>query len=187
MKLNFIFIVGKKKDSWFILDPKTGQREQVAGWSRTSPKCPIKNKNAIYVGRTKYSIMMVDIKNPLRKWNITFYDYRSSPMTKEEINKYGDLNECFPWKSYLILFFLLELVHFTSSSTGRVVTLDRRRGSVLWDHDLASPVIAAYTMEKEGLLTVPFTSMANHTLAHLASHFLLHRQPFTSEPSHMKL
>lgn len=82
-------ITGKKKDSWFILDPKTGQRNQVAGWSKTSPTCPIKNKNAIYVGRTKYSVMMVDTKNPQRKWNITFYDYRASPMSKEEINKYG--------------------------------------------------------------------------------------------------
>lgn len=62
----------------------------MAGWEQISPTCPIKNKNAIYVGRTKYSIMMVDIKNPLRRWNITFYDYRASPMSKEEIAKYGD-------------------------------------------------------------------------------------------------
>lgn len=82
---------------------------------------------------------------------------------------------------------MLELVHFTSSSNGRVVTLDKIRGSVLWDHDLGSPIIGVYTVEKEGLLAVPFTSMANHTLAHLASHFLSHQQPFSSEPTHMKL
>lgn len=82
---------------------------------------------------------------------------------------------------------LIELVHFTSSSTGRAVTLDRRSGAVLWDHDLGSPVIGAYIIEKDGLLGVPFTSMANHTLAHLATHFVSHQQPFTSEPSHMKL
>lgn len=62
----------------------------MAGWEDISPKCPTKNKNAIYVGRTKYSIMMVDIKNPLRKWNITFYDYRASMMSKEEMSNYGN-------------------------------------------------------------------------------------------------
>lgn len=62
----------------------------MAGWKDEIMKCPIRSKNSIYVGRTKYSIMMVDTKNAQRKWNITFYDYRASPMTKEELNNYGN-------------------------------------------------------------------------------------------------
>lgn len=89
---------GKKKDTWFTLDPQTGERNQVAGWENFSPKCPIKSNNAIYVGRTKYSILMVDTKTPQRKWNITFYDYRASPMTKDEMNSYGNV--------FLMLFFV---------------------------------------------------------------------------------
>lgn len=86
----------------------------------------------------------------------------------------------------MVFSIFLELVHFTSSSSGRLVTMDRRRGSVLWDNDLGSPIIAAYILDKEGLLTAPFTSLANHTLAQLATHFLTHQQPFKSEPNHMK-
>lgn len=63
----------------------------MVGWETFSPKCPVKNHNGIYVGRTKYSIMMVDIKPPQRKWNITFYDYRASPMLPDEINNYGNV------------------------------------------------------------------------------------------------
>lgn len=68
-----------------------------------------------------------------------------------------------------------------------MVTLDKMAGRILWDHDLGSPIIGVYIVDKEGLLAVPFTSMANHTLANLSSHFLSHQQPFNSDPSHMKL
>jgi len=64
--------------------------------------------------------------------------------------------------------FISDLVHFTTSSTGRVVTLDRRLGRILWKLDLKSPVIAMYTVTKDGLLTVPFTSIADSLLEKFA-------------------
>lgn len=62
-----------------------------------------------------------------------------------------------------------DLVHLTTSSTGRVVTLDRRLGRVLWKLDLKSPVIAMYTVTKDGLLTIPFTSIADSLLEKFAT------------------
>ncbi|KAB0793431.1 hypothetical protein PPYR_13051 [Photinus pyralis] len=163
-----ILYTGKKKDSWYMLDPRTGQREQVLGWDRMSPTCPIESVDGVYVGRTQYSIMMVDSRNTNRKWNVTFYDYTANPLSKEMLNNY-------------------ELVHFASSSTGRLVTMDRRRGSLVWDIDTESPVVAIYIMDPSGLLSLPFTSMANHTIGHLATDWVSHQKPFQYQPSHMKL
>lgn len=59
------------------------------------------------------------------------------------------------------------MLHFTTSSTGRVVTLDRL-GRILWKLDLKSPVIAIYTVTKDGLLTIPFTSIADSLLENFA-------------------
>ncbi|XP_044252297.1 serine/threonine-protein kinase/endoribonuclease IRE1-like [Tribolium madens] len=159
-----IFYTGKKKDTWFKLDPITGRKEQVLGWD-PSPTCPIESKKFVFIGRTKYDIMMVDSNNKLRKWNVTFYDYTAQTMSKEEMNNY-------------------DLVHFASSSTGRLVTMDRRRGNLLWDSDLGSPVVAAYVLDSDGLLVAPFTSLANHTLNYLTTELLSHVGP---QPQRMKL
>lgn len=64
------------------------------------------------------------------------------------------------------------MVHFTASSTGRVVTLDRRTGKSLWELDIESPVIAMYTVTKEGLLTVPFSSIADSVVEKFATNVM---------------
>lgn len=52
------------------------------------------------------------------------------------------------------------------------MTLDRRLGMILWELDLESPIIAMYTITKDGLLlTVPFTSIAEGTLDSLLGRF----------------
>ncbi|KRT82319.1 hypothetical protein AMK59_3942 [Oryctes borbonicus] len=164
-----ILYTGKKKDTWFILDPITGHRQHVLSWDNVGSTCPIHNPDAVYVGRTSYSIMMVDSRNGNRKWNVSFYDYAASPMSMEMVHRYN-------------------LVHFTSSSTGKLITLDRRRGDLLWEADLGSPIVAAYILDPNGLISLPFTGLANNTLTHLTTHLLTHRnQPFITQPSHMKL
>lgn len=72
-----------------MLDPKTGKRQQILGWESVSPTCPIQTPEAIYLGKTKYMIMMVDTVNINKKWNITFYEYSASPMSKEMLSNYG--------------------------------------------------------------------------------------------------
>lgn len=73
-----------------------------------------------------------------------------------------------------------ELVHFSTSSTGRIVTLDGRLGVALWELDLGSPVVAAYAVSEDGLVSVPFTSVAEGTLDHLLKRF-------TARPGDFKL
>ncbi|XP_003699825.1 serine/threonine-protein kinase/endoribonuclease Ire1 isoform X2 [Megachile rotundata] len=147
-----IFYTGRKIDTWFGVDPRTGEREQILGFDKVKNTCPLEMQNAVFVGRTEYNIMMVDSKQKNRKWNVTFYDYSATKMESDGIEDY-------------------ELVHFTTSSTGRIVTVDRRLGVVLWELDVQSPVIAVYIVEEGGLLTVPFTSVADETLDLLLKRF----------------
>lgn len=162
-----ILYTGKKKDFFFKLDPKTGERQLMPGWD-TSPTCPIPNENAVYIGRTQYTLLMVDSRNTQRKWNVTYYDYSANPLTK-------DMAQNYDW------------IHFTSTSTGRIITMDRTRGVLMWDHDFGSPIVAIYMLDSDGLLNIPFTSMANHTLEYLASNQLVDQKPFQNQPSFMKL
>lgn len=69
----------------------------------------------------------------------------------------------FKWK----IFEFLDLIHFTGSSSGRILTLDKDTGSLLWQMQHDSPVIAMYLLETRGLLNVPFTSIAESTLDNL--------------------
>ncbi|XP_015520215.1 serine/threonine-protein kinase/endoribonuclease IRE1 [Neodiprion pinetum] len=147
-----ILYTGRKTDTWFSIDPHTGEREHLLGFDKVESTCPVKVQDAVFVGRTEYNIMMVDSKQKDRKWNVTFYDYSASKMKPEGTDNY-------------------ELIHFSTSSTGRIVTLDRRLGVALWELDLESPVIAAYTVSDDGLVSVPFTSVADGTLDHLLKRF----------------
>lgn len=145
-----ILYTGRKIDTWFSIDPMTGEKEQLLSFYKVKDTCPLEMQNIIFVGRTEYNIIMVDSKRKDRKWNVTFYDYSAMQMEPDVTDNY-------------------DLVHFTTSSTGRVVTLDRRLGRILWKLDLKSPVIAMYTVTKDGLLTVPFTSIADSLLEKFAT------------------
>ncbi|XP_074039419.1 serine/threonine-protein kinase/endoribonuclease Ire1 isoform X2 [Leptinotarsa decemlineata] len=162
-----ILYTGKKKDTWFKLDLTSGKKQQILGWDDYSPTCPIDTESSIYIGRSQYNLRMVDEKKIENKWNITFYDYTARTMTKEELSSY-------------------EPVHFTSTSTGKVVTLNRRRGSFMWEKDLGSPIIGIYILDSEGLLSLPFTSLANHTISNFRNELLLN-DGLLYNTNHMKL
>lgn len=99
-----ILYSGKKSDTWFIVDPKSGRREKVGfdgsvegggggggeriGWATT---------RAIYLGRTQYTVMMFDSLNKnknAKPWNITFYDYSSMATTPDISKDYGEFIAC---------------------------------------------------------------------------------------------
>lgn len=61
------------------------------------------------------------------------------------------------------------LVLFASSSTGKIIALDRRSGHFFWELELESPAVGIYLLNSEGLLTVPYTILANHTITYLSS------------------
>lgn len=57
-----------------------------------------------------------------------------------------------------------EFLHFSGSSSGLTVTLDRESGTFMWQKDLTSPVVAVFLLSPEGLLSVPFTTVSDGVL-----------------------
>jgi len=54
-----------------------------------------------------------------------------------------------------------EYIHLTTTTNGQIVTLDRKHGKFLWQRDLSSPVVAAFLLGPDGLLSVPFTTVSD--------------------------
>lgn len=51
-------------------------------------------------------------------------------------------------------------MHLTTTSSGNILTLNRKDGKFLWKNDLTSPVVAAFLLGSEGLLSIPFTTVS---------------------------
>lgn len=144
-----ILYTGKKMDTWFTVDPKTGDKQPVLSWDGEHV-CPLSDSaNSLFIGRTEYNIIMLDSKKKERKWNVTFFDYSANAMDSELLKNY-------------------EMVHFMGSSSGRVITMDRRTHTHLWSGKYESPVIGVYILDSDGLISCPFTSVAEETLDALA-------------------
>ncbi|KAK7113321.1 serine/threonine-protein kinase/endoribonuclease IRE1-like [Littorina saxatilis] len=141
-----ILYTGTKKDVWLAIDPVTGVKVQTLTMNGAQKTCPSSTKNLLYLGRTEYSIVMFDSHTGEKSWNATFLDYSShiAPDPQE-----------------------YDLGHFTASSNGKMATLDRRTGKVLWHHAFESPVVALYMLKGDLLQRAPFTSFAPETLEHL--------------------
>nr|XP_013098827.1 unnamed protein product [Stomoxys calcitrans] len=146
-----ILYSGKKSDTWFIVDPKSGRREKVGfdgsveGGGSAGERIGWATSRAIYLGRTQYTVMMFDSMNKnknTKPWNITFYDYSSMATTPDISKDY-------------------EYLHLTTTTNGNILTLDRKKGKFVWKNDLSSPVVAAFLLGPEGLLSVPFTTVSD--------------------------
>jgi serine/threonine-protein kinase/endoribonuclease IRE1 len=153
-----ILYSGKKVDTWVSVSRLTGAKrgslsfEGCLRGEAEEDMCPVKEPGTVLLGRTEYNIMMYDTRTKDRKWNITYYDYSSSLGGIDMSQDY-------------------ELAHFTDSSTGRLVTLDRVSGGVLWEAELGSPVVAMYQLAAESIASVPFTSVSQDTLSNLMDQF----------------
>lgn len=152
-----ILYTGKKVDTWFSVDRFTGSKEGsltfngcVAGTDEYT--CPNLSPSNFLIGRTEYNIMMYDSRSDGRRWNISFYDY-SSNLAGVDVGP--DYN----------------MAHFTDSSMGYLVTLDRRTGMVQWQVQIGSPIVAMYRVEGDGIVNVPFTSVSKETLNNLLEQF----------------
>lgn len=100
-----ILYSGKKKDTWFLIDPKTGRREKVLGFGAGSEQSiGWATSRSVYLGRTQYTVLMYDSqakdKNS-KPWNVTFYDYTSHSMAPEVSSEYGIICKCTNWLSTL--------------------------------------------------------------------------------------
>lgn len=53
----------------------------------------------------------------------------------------------------------------TSSTSGKIVTMNRQTGGFLWERfDIKSPVVAVFLLSREGFLSVPFTTVADDVI-----------------------
>ncbi|XP_054036693.1 serine/threonine-protein kinase/endoribonuclease IRE2 [Dryobates pubescens] len=142
-----VLYTGKKQDTWFIVDPKSGEKQttlSTEAWDGLCPSSPL-----LYIGRTQYVITMYDTKSRELRWNATFSDY-SAPLCEE----------CHHYK----------MAHFASSGDGLLVTLDKESGEVLWAHNYGSPVVGIYLWHQDSLRRVPHLNLAMETLRYLTFH-----------------
>ncbi|NWI69473.1 ERN1 endoribonuclease, partial [Todus mexicanus] len=142
-----VLYTGKKQDTWFIVDPKSGEKQttlSTEAWDGLCPSSPL-----LYIGRTQYVITMYDTKSRELRWNATFSDY-SAPLCEES----------YPYK----------MAHFASSGDGLVVTLDKESGEVLWAQNYGSPVVGIYLWHQDSLRRVPHLNLAMETLRYLTFH-----------------
>jgi serine/threonine-protein kinase/endoribonuclease IRE1 len=59
-------------------------------------------------------------------------------------------------------FYLAEFIHVTSSTSGKIVTMNRKTGGFLWEKlDVKSPIVAIFLLGPDGFLSVPFTTVAD--------------------------
>ncbi|XP_053654534.1 serine/threonine-protein kinase/endoribonuclease IRE1 isoform X2 [Cherax quadricarinatus] len=147
-----IFYLGKKTDSWVGVDSLSGEKQLVLGIDIVDRKCPKPSRNTVYFGRTVYNIILYEGSTG-NKWNISFSEYATSTSSSSVEN--------------------YDLVHYTSTGQGSILTVDQQTGSLLWTLELESPLVAMYLLGPEGgLLTVPMITVAPQTLTHFTEEFM---------------
>ncbi|NXE54448.1 ERN1 endoribonuclease, partial [Casuarius casuarius] len=142
-----VLYTGKKLDTWFIVDPKSGEKQttlSTEAWDGLCPSSPL-----LYIGRTQYVITMYDTKSRELRWNATYSGY-SAPLYEES--------------------YRYKMAHFASSGDGLVVTLDKESGEVLWAQNYGSPVVGIYVWHQDSLRRVPHLNVAMETLRYLTFH-----------------
>lgn len=79
------------------------------------------------------------------------------------------------------------MVHFMGSSSGRVITMDRRTHNHVWSNKFESPVIGVYLLDADGLISCPFTNVAEGTLDVLADQLKSTTKSMWLDAENMKL
>ncbi|XP_042293658.1 LOW QUALITY PROTEIN: serine/threonine-protein kinase/endoribonuclease IRE2 [Sceloporus undulatus] len=142
-----IIYTGKKEDTWFVVDPTSGQKQttlSTEAWGgRLGPSTPL-----LYIGRSQYVLTMYDTKSQALYWNATFLDY-SAPLQDQSYD------EDYP------------MAHLASSGEGLLVTVGKASGEVLWMQDYGSPVVGVYTWYQDSLRRIPHLNVASESLRYL--------------------
>lgn len=122
---------GDKKDEWLAIDYRSGKKLDTLTSDTYAYKISTSDENVLLIGRTQYTISMFDVNTRRKVFNLTYYDYSTHAHTNKisidrpvpkspkinENEKFDDFNE-YPY------------YHFSSSSDGTLVTLDRRTGKL---------------------------------------------------------
>ncbi|XP_012398456.2 serine/threonine-protein kinase/endoribonuclease IRE2 [Sarcophilus harrisii] len=150
-----VFYTGRKQDTWFMVDPKSGKKQTMLSteaWDGLYPSAPL-----LYIGRTQYTVTMYDPRSQALRWNTTYRGY-SAPLL-DHLPGY-------------------QVGHFACSGEGLVVTVDKENGTVLWTRDYGSPVAGIYAWHQDSLHRLPHLTMALDTLRFLtlrSNHIRLRR------------
>ncbi|XP_043926387.1 serine/threonine-protein kinase/endoribonuclease IRE1 [Protopterus annectens] len=139
-----ILYMGRKQDIWYVVDLMTGAKQQTLTSSFAESWCP--STSLLYLGRTEYTITMYDTKSKELRWNATYFNYAATLPDEETEYK---------------------MAHFVSNGDGLVVTVDHESGDILWIQNYASPVVALYVWQREGLRKVRHTNVGVETLRYL--------------------
>ncbi|KAI5616112.1 serine/threonine-protein kinase/endoribonuclease IRE2 isoform X1, partial [Silurus asotus] len=140
-----ILYTGKKQDTWYVVDPQTGEKQTSLNTASSDSICP--SAPLLYIGRTEYMITMFDTKTQELRWNATYNVY-SAPLYDDQKYDY-------------------KMSHFASSGDGLVVTVDRESGDMLWMQKFESPVAGVYLWIQDSLRRVPHLTVAMETLRYL--------------------
>ncbi|KAM4023732.1 serine/threonine-protein kinase/endoribonuclease IRE2 [Anomaloglossus baeobatrachus] len=139
-----ILYTGKKQDSWFVLDPQSGEKQTTLSTDSSDGLCP--SSPLLYIGRTQYMITMFDTKSRELRWNATFHDYSAHPC-----------DENYEYK----------MAHFASTGDGMLVTADQGSGEVLWMQNYGSPIVGLFMWHQDSLRRIPHLNVALETLRYL--------------------
>jgi serine/threonine-protein kinase/endoribonuclease IRE1 len=149
-----LLYMGRKVDSWLMIHSKTGQKVDVldtesSTCKRESASKISPNEPAIFLTKSMYQLSIYDAKTRIKKWNITLVDYSSSASMHASKSPYP-------------------LLHLTSSTSGKILTIDlnsdQKTPQILWSQDLASPIVAIYEFDENGVTEtrkVPFTTIGD--------------------------
>lgn len=142
-----VMYAGYKKDVWLGINQKTGIKEEELSQSSDRQECPANSEQTIFIGRSEYQLTMFDASNHRRRWNVTFTDY-SSHLLLADVS--------YPYQ------------HFASSSDGRLLTVDASTGTILWEQNFGSTIVAIYLLQNDGLHKLPYTVIGKETIEVLA-------------------
>ncbi|XP_036772837.2 serine/threonine-protein kinase/endoribonuclease IRE2 isoform X2 [Manis pentadactyla] len=131
-----IFYTGQKQDTWFVVDPESGETQVTL--TTEGPSTP-----RLYIGRTQYTVTMHDPRAPALHWNTTYHRYSAPPMDGPP-GKY--------------------MSHLASCGMGLLLTVDPGSGAVLWTQDLGVPVMGVYTWHQDSLRQLPHLTLAWDTV-----------------------
>ncbi|XP_065660136.1 serine/threonine-protein kinase/endoribonuclease IRE1 isoform X2 [Hydra vulgaris] len=144
-----VLYVGQKQDVWYAVDPLTGIKHHRLTMDGIDHMCPpIEKQSLFYIGRTEYVVSMFEVHSGKKKWNVTFYEYSAKEMEENS---------------------LPDQVHFISSSSGRMVTMDQLTGEISWETEFGTPIVAIYQWHPDGFQKVPITYVAEETLNMIVS------------------
>ncbi|XP_048348584.1 serine/threonine-protein kinase/endoribonuclease IRE2 isoform X2 [Sphaerodactylus townsendi] len=144
-----ILYTGKKEDTWFVVDPVTGQKQSTLSTEAWDGLCAL--TPLLYIGRTQYIITMYDTKTRELRWNGTYLDYSAPLHDPSQDDGEGD-----------------RMAHFASSGEGLLVTLGQASGELLWMQDYGSPVVGVYAWHQDSLRRLPHLNVGTESLRYLA-------------------